>query len=209
MADIWGVLRGVSDAFGFRVQLFTHAEDRSEWPALLEAFPQIVNEWPGYETILPSILVGPPGTEADPTPVVRLYWELGHFEPVFDHAGPARELLAAVERLLDGLPADAVGDLRQTARQVFEQVLLLVDGILPGTSAELVRQFLHGLVGHLGIIRNRAVDLASAAAQASAQPTSAPSRASGQPPAQPTSAPSQASGQPPARPTPFGEVVRP
>src|SRR6266851_2166579 len=185
MVDMWGALRGLSDAFQVRVQLFTHTEHRSRWGALLETRPEIVNDWPDHETILPSTLIGPPGTEANPTPVVRLYWRFGHFEPVFDHAGPARQLLAEIERLLDGFSPDAVGDIREPARQVAEQALSLVDLIDPGTSPERVREMLQPLVDQLGIQRNQAADRASAL-----------SRASGQPPARPT--------RPDA---PFGEAV--
>ncbi len=89
MVDVWSVLPALTEAFQVRVQLFTHAEDRSRWGPLLEERPEIEGEWPGYETILPSELVGPAADgEGHQTPVLRLHWRWGHFEPVFDEDGP-------------------------------------------------------------------------------------------------------------------------
>ncbi len=108
MVDVWSVLPALTEAFQVRVQLFTHAEDRSRWVALREERPEIEHEWPGYETVLPSELVGPAADgEGIQTPVLRLYWRGGHFEPVFDDGGPVRQLLAEIEGPLDGLPPDA------------------------------------------------------------------------------------------------------
>ena len=173
--DVWSVLPALTAAFQVRVQLFTHAERESDWGSLLAVRPEMVHEWPGYETILPSDLVGPPvDQQGNQTPVLRLYWRGGHFVPVYDYGGPVSQLLAEIERLADGLPpeaAEAANGIREQARQLAGQGLSLAEGIPAGSFAEVVSELLQTHVTQLRIVRNHVADM------------TAPSGASGQRPA--------------------------
>ncbi|HMH93125.1 MAG TPA: GNAT family N-acetyltransferase, partial [Streptosporangiaceae bacterium] len=70
--DVYSVLPVFTSSFNVRVQVFRRAGPGDRFDP------------PPRRTILPGPLVGPNrDQDGQPTPIVRLYWEGNHFEPVF------------------------------------------------------------------------------------------------------------------------------